>query len=201
MDKGLSLEVRKAYRLLFDYQDRILNLLNFIGKTYEMPYAGGWQKFTRGAPRSGQGRLDLWAWDWLGMYYYEFNFKKKIVDRDLMFSVFLLNDDGYYRNIKEGKNAIKNDLKDFASVESSETKLIFVCSFLEDWDEPWKDWQDPKFTSEDEGKADDKNLIFKSYSLEKFLSEESTLKALDDFSKYANQYKLPLNITNHRLNK
>ena len=39
-------EVRKSYRILFDYQSRILDLISYISGKTEFNYAGGYSKFS-----------------------------------------------------------------------------------------------------------------------------------------------------------
>jgi len=68
------LEVRKSYRLIYDFQSKILDLISFIGGSYMKTYNGGWCKFSEPTPRDKYGHskesLNQWAWDWLSMYYY-----------------------------------------------------------------------------------------------------------------------------------
>ena len=70
-------EARKAYRFLYDYQKRILDLVSYIGGKYGFRYRGGYSKFSNSSPRDGKGNLGNWAWDWLNLYFYEFNFEPK----------------------------------------------------------------------------------------------------------------------------
>ena len=59
------IEVRKAYRILFDYQSRILDLISYIAGKTQFNYNGGYSKFSNSGPRDGKGKLNFWAWDWL----------------------------------------------------------------------------------------------------------------------------------------
>ena len=91
------LDVRKSYRFLYQYQKRILDLISFIGGKYNRQYSGGLAKFSSPAPRNGGGNLGCWAWDWLNMYFYEFYFGTEKQENDnITFSVFLVNDTGYF---------------------------------------------------------------------------------------------------------
>lgn len=81
LDKSL-VEVRKAYRILFDYQTRILDLVKYIGQKTQFSYSGGYSKFSNSGPNNGRGSLDLWAWDWLNFYFYEFNFGSLDIKND-----------------------------------------------------------------------------------------------------------------------
>jgi hypothetical protein len=71
------IDVRKAYRLLYLYQRRVMDLVQFIGDSLTFRYAGGWSWFSDNTPKGGKGSLENWAWDWINMYFYEFNFSAK----------------------------------------------------------------------------------------------------------------------------
>ena len=66
------IEVRKAYRLLFDYQDRIKNLVSFIGGHFDFNFVEGYPVFSANAKSGKSVKLEHWAWDWLSMYFYHF---------------------------------------------------------------------------------------------------------------------------------
>ena len=68
------IDVRKAYRLLYHYQKRVLDLVKFIGDELDFKYHGGWVKFSEQCPRNGKGALTNSAWEWLPMYYYQFHY-------------------------------------------------------------------------------------------------------------------------------
>ena len=99
MENNLPLEVRKAYRLLFDYQRRILDLMKFVGETYDLPYKKGKPLFSSKAGN----KLTNWSWDWIYMYCYDFRFEGKEKDNPIQFSVILKNDSGYYDANLENK--------------------------------------------------------------------------------------------------
>ncbi|WP_017496808.1 hypothetical protein [Flavobacterium sp. WG21] len=175
------LEVRKAYRLLFEYQTRILDLVDFIGSSYGYSYNGGYSKFSNGSPNNGTGKLTQWAWDWLSMYFYEFNFGRK---DEKTFAVFIVNDTGFFQTRKKG-NVFKTKVSSFDAVENSKTKLIFVVG-KNIWNGWGKDWDDDHFILDKEGhkKTEDKIMLFKSYPLEDFFDEDNAIENLRDFENY-----------------
>ncbi|GEC80227.1 hypothetical protein [Flavobacterium aquatile] len=178
-------EVRKAYRLLFDYQTRVLDLIGFIGSSFNYAYNGGYPKFSNASPNNGRGRLNSWAWDWLNMYFYEFNFVTK--DK-IAFAVFLVNDTGYFQKNKETKIS-KTKVSAYDSVENSKTKLIFVVG-KNTWDGWGVNWDQENFILESEGQkiSEDKAMLFKSYLLNDFFDEESAIEKLKDFENYCKKY-------------
>lgn len=198
MEKSL-IEVRKAYRLLFDYQSRILDLMSFIEGKIDFNFNGGWPTFTNTTPRAGGGSLDKWAWDWLNMYYYQFYFgEKKIEEKVIRFSIAHMADSGFFEN--HNQHTDKINLKKYKNVEESSSKLIFVIG-SDMWN--WGDnWNDEVFTTEPQGDKKDENggqLIFKSYGLEKFASEESAIATLKDFEKHVKLFNIPFTIKERKI--
>ncbi len=189
-------EVRKAYRLIFDFQSRILDLVNFIGGRFDFDYNGGFPKFSALSPRNGSGNLKLWAWDWLNFYFYEFHFQQKLVDNDIIkFSIFIVCDSGYF-DAKKSNTVSKINTNSFIDSEHSVSKLILVAG-----KNTWgllgeNNWNNVSFTTEDFGQKEDEKgiMVFKSYNLELFENEIMANTALLDFQNYCAQYVIPLKV-------
>ena len=121
------LDVRSAYRLLYEYQRRVLDLVRYIGDAIGLHFADGESWLSHLADeKSGPQN---WAWDWLGMYHYEFRFR---APGTLRFSVVLVSDTGYFDTNASGvPQPLKPEV--FASPELSETKLILMIGREEYW--------------------------------------------------------------------
>lgn len=116
-------DVRAAYRLLYFYQERVLGTVQYVADSLGLRYDGGYSKFSDVTPRDGYGRLDNWAWDWLNMYRYEFNFKGwEIAGKQLDVSIFVQSDTGFYDRL----DADQTRPDTFAKVEQSATRLQFL---------------------------------------------------------------------------
>lgn len=181
--KNTLLEVRKAYRFIYQYQRKILDLMDFIGKSYGLNYNGGSARFSNVSPRNGSGTLNKWAWDWLNMYFYEFNFKNKSKS---LFSVILVNDTGSFIANKKDVANKRTTLSAYEDVEKSETKLVFYVAQTQ-WVDFWLNWEINDFVLEKQGiKINDKNeiFLFKGYLLEDFDTEEKALSLLKDFENF-----------------
>jgi len=169
------IDVRKSYRLLFDFQSRILDLMSFISGKFGYRYSGGYPKFSDNGPREGKGSLDLWAWDWLNFYFHEFHFGYQERDNDnIYFSIFLVTDSGFFESKSLNNKITKLDVQQFKSPEKSQSKLIFVVgkNFWQGWGH---DWDEEKFLLRDEGiklEADNAFMIFKSFNLAQFSIEQ-----------------------------
>ena len=194
-NKNALYEVRKAYRLLFDFQDRILDLMGFIGNSYNRKYLGGYPKFSDEVHQKGKGKLSNWAWDWLSMYFYLFHFgTEKVSEDEITFGVFLMADDGYFRARQSTKDLGKKEVDNFYEIENSETKLIFVVG-KNHWQREGlfgDDWQKTEFTLGKEGRWPDNQetdnfMLFKAYDLAQFFTQDEANKQLRDFAKYCNQ--------------
>lgn len=124
------LDVRKAYRLLHDYQRAALDAAGYIGNRLGFSYQGGYPRFTSCAPRSGRGRLEDSAWDWLNFYYYEFHFRKQESEQSSVnLSILLFCDTAYYLN--HSVAPVRDDPATYPAAEQSETKLGFL--FYRKW--------------------------------------------------------------------
>lgn len=204
------LQVRKAYRLLYDYQSRILDLVSFCGSRMGFKYLGGYPKFSDASPRKGKGTLDSWSWDWLNMYFYQFKFeeqvffndndKNEVIEYKLQLSIFIVSDDGYFNEKSKAKSRL--DIENFASVESSKTKIIFLIG-KNGWKTLWDsgDWSSREFICGETNLKDDKDTImFKQvYSLNDFINEQTTMATLKRFQEECKNNNIILNIYKSKL--
>ncbi|WP_224995948.1 hypothetical protein [Cesiribacter sp. SM1] len=188
-------DVRASYRLLYQYQRRVLDLARFIGDYYGCKYNGGYPKFSQNTPRRGKGNLENWAWDWLNLYFYEFNFEKPQVGVDaISFAVYIQSDTGYYDAKNIGDHSFKLSEDAFAPVNISATRLLLVVGK--------NIWKNNDLLHEANLKSTQKEGIievdgkqastyFKAYDLQQFFNEESSRKALADFSKSCSTHGIP----------
>ena len=197
----ITLEARKAYRFLFQYQQRILDLMSFIGGSFNLKYAGGFSKFSNATPRDGRGKLENWAWDWLNMYFYEFHFQ---YNDNVKFSAFIVNDTGYYDSECAEESRKRLDVEDFEKVERSNTTLIFVAA-KDMWGSPkeWGNWQSQEFLNTEHLVAKQEGgtgvMISKIYSLNSFATEQDAIDSLKDFSSYCCRYDIPIKYQERKL--
>lgn len=144
------LEVRKAYRLLHDYQRLVLDAVDYVGKQLGFTYAGGYPKFSSASPGQGRGKLGCWAWDWLNMILYEFHFTRTGNEGKLWrFSLLLISDTGYFCSKLEDAN--KCEVDSYLPVDGSATKIGFLMSARE--------WPDPAFMGDKEGISDSSSVM------------------------------------------
>mgnify|MGYP003298436630 FL=1 len=73
--KDALCEVRKAHRLVYEYQRRMQDLSWFIRNKLGFNEYKGFKKFS--APLSSRNTIsvDNWSWDWIYSYVYEYYIK------------------------------------------------------------------------------------------------------------------------------
>lgn len=175
-------DVRKAYRLLFLYQTRIQDLIQYIGTGYSFSFESGWSKFSQ-HPKKGKGvRLNQWAWDWLPYYLYEFYMGHRTINGiRAHFAIVLQSDTGFFDLDKIDKL----DLDAFQTVEKSETRLIFIAAKGKYEDPITQLLQDRLAKEQTEWlRKTDKGTpswLGIAYSLEDFFTIENTDQILEDF--------------------
>lgn len=196
-------DVRSSYRLLYQYQKRILDIVDFSNKYYGRKFHAGWSKFSNATPKAKKVALDLWSWDWLNLYMYNFTSDYFTENEDKYhFAILLVSDTGYFNtqqkelvndselNQRKGRSnrTQKIDVENFASTEESESKLIFIAGKnLWECEDIFKDnFNDPQLLLEASGKYEknDGKMIFKAYNITQFQNKEATKINLDDFKKY-----------------
>lgn len=118
------LDVRKAYRLLHDYQRMVLDSIRYIGSQLDIPYNAGWSKFA-GETHSGFTKLIQWSWDWLPMICYEFHFLKLLGNNEfLSLSFLVISDTGFIEGDDTAND--RTIISAFAPAEKSATKFAFI---------------------------------------------------------------------------
>ena len=183
------IDVRKAYRLLFLYQKRVMELVQFMGDTLSFSYQGGWSRFSSNTPRNSKGSLDNWSWDWLNMYFYEFNFAIKEIDKNkIKFSILLQSDTGYY----DSQSDSKVNVESFLLPENSETKIIFLVGkncWHPDFENDFEDTNAiyKKELLEYVKTVEEKTLLAKSFLLTDFINLDTTQNALMKWVEFCNE--------------
>ncbi len=120
----LFLNVRKAYRLLHDYQQMVIDAVRYISGQLDIKANGGVARFG-GDAKAGYRYLHTPSWDWLPMMCWEFHFVKEIGENQyLSLSLFVVSDTGFYEGQKETPS--KEDVASFAPADHSSTRLAFM---------------------------------------------------------------------------
>jgi hypothetical protein len=165
---NVFLDVRRAYRLLYLYQRRVMDLMKFIGNQLSLRYAGGWSHYSSAAPKNGKGTLDNWAWDWLNMYQYEFNFASKVIDgKEIRFSVILVSDTAFF----DAELDDECDLKAYPPAENTDTRIVLLAG-KDAWHGEFADfWENYKKEAADYVRVNDKGtVVVRSIPLKQFIN-------------------------------
>ena len=160
------LDVRRAHRILYAYQRRMLDLVHFIQSKLDMPKFRGFKHFSNPiyGRSKGHSRLNIWhnmwAWDYLYSYLFEYYLgKKETGDKrhDYKLSLIQYSDTGYFDKEEEEeeeeeatraetKKTFKPEedprleLEKFKPEEESGSKLLFFLEYNPKGSEwAWKD--------------------------------------------------------------
>jgi hypothetical protein len=145
----------------------------------------------------------MWAWDFLYSYVFEYYLGEK--DGLMSMSIIQVSDTGYFDSHYQQKERTKLDT--FENEEESVSKLIFVIekkmkpkgAFA--WNPDWI--QKELFNNNDRMSKnhtkdclhDVGNLqIFYSFSLDRFLNENTTIEAINEFISYCNENGISLKL-------
>jgi len=132
--KTILEDVRTSYRLLYEYQRRMLDLVDYSAKFFGRKINKSISKFSS-APSKTNKNLSRWAWDWLTMYCTEYSCysitNKHKVESHLSF--ILISDTGFFeeelrnKKITKDKTAIdilnRLELSKFKSISYPNQKL------------------------------------------------------------------------------
>ncbi len=195
-------DVRRAHRLIYAYQRKMLDLTYFIKSKLDFPNYGGNKLFsaTIEKKRDAYDKLkiwnDMWAWDFLYSYVFEYYFDNIVAENyQIAMSVFQVTDTGCYD--KDNYDS-RTELTTFASEEESISKLIFVVERKDKkneyaWNPEWierevyanKIRMSANHTKECLDHLGNIQVIY-SVPLDRFLDEDSTLETLKEFVQYCN---------------
>lgn len=207
--KNLSnalLDVRRAHRILYAYQRRMLDLVHFIQSKLDMREFRGFKHFSNPihGRRKGHSRLkiwhDMWAWDYLYSYLFEYYLgKKETGDKrhDYKLSLIQYSDTGYFDKEEEGTRL---ELEKFKPEDKSSSKLLFFLEYKpKDRNWEWGDGTslegivlDKEFGRKEHTKtfrstATGVKQILCSFPLERLINMEATLEVLREFRSYCKE--------------
>lgn len=191
-------DVRKAHRLIYSYQQRMLDLIYFIKSKLDFPSFLAEKRFSNDIYKKRNGYLllpdNMWAWDFLYSYMFEYYLGEVNLDNEdiCALSVIQYSDTGFFE--KEENNRM--DVNSFADEEESGSKLLFILEIKP----KRKNWiwnigelvMDKQYASLRHErtilKSDKGNIqVLYSFSLDRFLNEKTSLVALKEFVDYCKE--------------
>lgn len=201
------LDVRRAHRILYAYQRRMLDLVHFIQSKLDMPVKDfcGIKHFSKPIYGRSIGHTPLniwptmWAWDYLYSYLFEYYLGEKEAGDKLhgyKLSLIQYSDTGYFD--QDGQK--RGRISEFGSEEESSSKLLFFLEYKSK-DSEWE-WKDGSYmerivldkevgrkehTKEFRSTATGGKQILCSFPLERFINMEATLEVLREFRSYCQE--------------
>jgi hypothetical protein len=183
------LNVRKAYRLLHDYQCMVRDAVRYISAQLDIPENAGWPQFA-GDAIAGYRYLKQPSWDWLPMMGYEFHFVKPDGAGFLSLSFFIISDTGFI----QGDDSDKEKLSGFAKADESSTKFAFILYKIHH--QPFRFMEDKiqmrNFIENGSLPAELKDAVGKCYDISCLTSEAEANKVVNDILTKANEKHWPL---------
>ena len=186
------LSVRKAYRLLYDYQQWVLDAIKFIGSQLDIDFFHYGHSLWCDRLKTSV-TLDQSSWAWLPMTWCEFEFVKELANGErFSLSFLVLNDTGLIEN----EAAVWDKTNTFAPAKESSTKFAFVFRPT--------DWKQIAFTEERETmiaffkdgllphQLNAAGIYGKCYDLSCLASPDQVDKVIDDLIDFAKKIPLPL---------
>lgn len=193
------IEVRKAHRLVYSYQERMLSLVKFIRAHLDGNRFSGVKHFSHPIARvQGQEELRLpdgmWAWDFLYSYVFEYYIYETELDDDssITLNVVQYADTGFF----DSKTENRRDIASFETPEESGSKLLFIMEHTPKGEKScWQRWEDLREYIENKkyaasthksseihpkGPGKTRLLLF-SIPLERFADERSSIAALQEY--------------------
>lgn len=141
------MNVRKAFRMLATYQQRMLSIADYIRNRSGIKSAGfyGAKRFSDPIHRCQQeedydAKLKIfptmWAWDFLYGYFFEYYLGKhsmqtKSGNKEVSMSIIQISDDGYMRSNNEVKK--REILSTYESAESSRSWIMICVGYDDGW--------------------------------------------------------------------
>lgn len=184
--KNVFTDVRRAYRLLYNYHDRIQDLARFIANRLEFhDFRLGRPLFSDPLQPKKIINNDRWTWDFLPGYCFDYLFADRVFqDRKYHLSILLVSDTGYYDNYEKVNHKIEES--DFLPPERATSDLYLILRHPNTWNTLEKLLKDKSRLEEEGhlGEKDDPKLIYSQFSLDAFHNEASTRKCIEQFKRH-----------------
>lgn len=179
-------DVRKAHRILYAYQKRMMDIVMFICQKLDFNCVKGYKFFSNNAPK--KILPGTWAWDYIYSYLYEYFLdEKEDIEQNNVFrmSIIQYSDTGFFDNEK----STRTKLATFATEEESQSKVLFMLEVKPKNCTWWwktndiindKNYASKSHTSTILEKGNNKIVLY-SIPIEKFLNEDATIDVLNEF--------------------
>lgn len=194
-------DIRKAHRLICSFQQKMLDLAQFIKMKLDMPSLRVYKHFSNPVRNEKDILSGMWAWDFIYSYQLEYDFEDRQCGQyKYAISIIQCVDTGYF-DVEENDKKYPDT---YAPEEDSKSKLVFYVDRIQKGTE-WEQWYHRKelfdtkkymckdFKKEVIDYPNNEKVLLYSFPIERFLDEDSTIKALQEFVNYCNE-KLDLSI-------
>lgn len=186
-------DVRKAHRIIYAYQKRMMDIVRFIGKKLDFHnVVEGYKHFSNGASKKIYN--GTWAWDYIYSYLYEYYLGKNQNEEDnaeYELSIFQYSDTGFF----DSEKSVRTDLATFTDEEVADSKFLLFLEVRPIGSPKW--WRIKEVINNKEYaskshtttilKEGESTIVLYSIPIEKFLDEQSALHVLNDFCSFCSE--------------
>lgn len=211
--KEALVEVRKAHRLVYSFQERMLSLIDFIRNHLDFQDYSGVKHFSKPIRRKiGEKELviypTMWAWDFLYSYVFEYFIGSCDLDdgSKIQLSLVQYADTGFF----DAKTDDRLAIADFVSPEKSTSKLLFIMAHTPKgkksaWGDNWnyldeyilnKEYASSRHKTSvitPQGPSKTKLLLY-SVTLENFVDERTSMDALKKYLLFLRKNEIELEL-------
>lgn len=179
-------DVRKAHRIIYAYQKRMMDIARFIGKKLDFVSVEGYKHFSNGAPKKITSAT--WAWDFIYSYLFEYYLgEKELQGRNCEYamSLFQYSDTGFF----DSERSTRTNIASFAPEEESVSKFLFLLEVKPKGSGWW--WNIAEVINKKEYasrhhsatilKEGENTVVLYSVPIERFIDERSGLEVLKEF--------------------
>lgn len=179
-------DVRKAHRIIYAYQKRMMDIARFVGRKLDFTNVEGYKHFSNGAPKKISS--GTWAWDYLYSYLLEYYLGEKEIpckNMEYAISLFQYSDTGFF----DKEKSTRTNLSTFAPEEEAISKFLIFLE-VKPKESPWW-WKikevinNKEFASRSHSttilKNGDSRIALYLVPIERFIDENSALKVLKEF--------------------
>lgn len=185
-------DVRKAHRIIYAYQNRMMGIVRFIGKKLDFPGCEVYKWYSNVAPK----RIDseTWAWDFIYSYLLEYYLGVKSSADDsseYALSVIQYSDTGFF----DSAQSTRTNINTYSAEEESGSKLLFLIE-AKPKSSPWwwdtktiiisKEYATSKHNSSIKHEGDSVIGLY-SVPIELFMDEDSAITVLKDFISFCTE--------------
>lgn len=191
--KDALCEVRKAHRIVYSYQQRMMDLMLFINSKLKLDAQVTAKKWFSNRIKREDFHMypGMLAWDFIYSYVVEYYMGENVTEDGFNYALSIIqySDTGFFDNTENSRTVLDT----FDTEEESVSKLLFYLEVKPKTKRNWL-WHMSEIVYDKSlagrnhkasiRKTDSISQVFYSMPIERFLDEKTTIEALNEFRAY-----------------